>query len=470
MKAKLLTTAISGLMILNTSAVTVLTNDKVTVMGPDDVEKISAYRDHESCNVWYWLPSRYKTVGNIEHSVDQQLIKKNNDYLIGYASQLNFEIGPDIEFARYESNLKKKIAELVNSKIESGIAEEYKECKKTNANEIVLNPAVVKSVGGKKAEEEKPRRVQNRNRPFSNFQVTYPYATPNSHISPLAHFWATSYHDASSPKSKKEDNKWLNQRNGQLLGAISYDINGRELNVNSTYSVEGKYSAKFESEVKDLGCTVNGTESDNAAIGAAVGGLIAGPVGAVVGAGLFGSSETTTTVCSSKLITNMVEGKSSVFIKYDHSMSNFKNKIKNVCNDDGECHQFPLQEWVEYKMTEELIRYNLDAHAQEIRDGVFKVSFKTKDGATIFNGKQGDVLASNQFKVQIKQSTFDDINVTANIFKSDNQKVYLDQDIYAQSFFKCIQGKYNKQLRAYKERIGKGIMPIDETCLDIPWE
>ncbi|OUR92845.1 hypothetical protein A9Q84_20235 [Halobacteriovorax marinus] len=461
MKSKLAILPFLALMCSQTQAVTVLTSSKVDVL-ENQKQNLVAYRDHEACATWYWLPGVYKTSGHFNHTVVPKLIESNNQSYIGFASKMEIEVKPDFNLNKNEVKLRNKIVQHISSQIKGG-AEEYKHCTNVTPGEINLNVIPVRKMSAMKNVDSE---VTNKKGPYGAFDLSNKFDN-DTVFSPLSHFWGEIYHDASHPFSKTEDKKWKTYGEGSKVGQLIYEIKGRELNVNSSYYFTGKFSAEFESSMKNLGCNVTSTDSEDQIMGAAVGGLIGGPVGAFVGGSLFGGSSSTTSVCTYKLTTNMVSGSSDVKILFDHGKSNFNGKTKIVCNDDSQCKTFPLQQWVEYKMLEQLVQFNLDQQVQQISDGVFKTTFKAKDGAVFFNGKEGESTAGVDYKIQIKQSTFEGISISADIYRDSNENIVLSRDEYNTSMFRCVQRSYFKQLKLHKNLIGKSLIPINETCLDL---
>lgn len=468
MKKKLSMLALAGLMMASPQAVTVLTSSKVSILDGKK-ENIVAYRDHESCGSWFWRPGSYKTTGHFEHSIVPKLVvaphlsQAGNDNYIGFASQIEFEMEPDFNYQKNEAKLRSKISTYIKDHINSK-AEEFKHCKPVAPNDIVLSVIPVKKISGKRVSKKKQNDVKKET--FGGFKLSNDFGD-STVFSPLSHFWGQVFHDASAKNSQKLDEDWKNNLTGSKVGQLVYDIRGRELNVNSTYSFEGKFTAEFESSMKTLGCTTSSGSDNNEILGAAVGGLIGGPVGAFMGGSFFGGSSSETTTCTHQLTTNLINGSSNIKILFDHKKSDFKGKTKIVCNDDGECRTFALQQWVEYKMLEQLINFNLMSQVKEISDGVFDVTFTARDGSVFFNGKEGESAAAIDYKVQILQSSFDGISVAADVYKAHNDQLILDSYMYETKSFKCIQKKYFLQMIKHKSLIGKSLIPVDETCFDL---
>lgn len=462
---KFMITAVAMAGLLNQAhAVRVLTSEQASLV-KNNLEVARAYRDREACRVWYWMPRIFKTYTDARHYIDpvSVTIPKTGKVETALASKFEFGAMPQVDFNYQE--LKKHIADHVNGKLsQSEVPDDYAGCVSGNqrtvsANEIVLNVIPVRKVKGVPVNKDD----SDTSVPTYGYESLRIPMAGNGDIysSPLSKVMLDYMHDATAFSAKAKASDWATKKAGEALGDIVFDIEGVEKDVDSSYIVKGKLSAKFKSSLKKTKCDVSHTENDNAAMGAAIGAIVGGGfVGAAIGSQLFGGSETTTSVCQYNIVTEMISGDVDMRITTEHK-GHVDGKYKEVCIDD-ECKAVPLESWINAKLHAQFVMANMDIVLQKVGEQVFATT--TPKG--IFNGRDGGSSVNINIKSRLIQNTFSDVPVSSTVVKSADMGSRVDTMMFNDPIISCFRTKHWTQRALYPELGGNNFIPVDFSCVN----
>lgn len=459
---KLIISAIATMSMLNSAhAVRVLSSEQVT-LEKNGKEVARAFRDREACRAWYWMPRVYNTNTDARHYLEYVTVKIPGSQTTetGLVSQFEFGVQPLVNYTQAE--LKKKIADYVNAKISGATpSEEYRNCLTGNqtsvsASEIVLNVIPVRRVSGSTdGIDDTGARKQDHD--SLDIQMA---GNGDVYSSSLSSFNLAYKHEATDLfNSSRRAQDWEKKKSGETLGKIVFDVDAVERRIDSLYKVQGTLSAKFKSELKKTSCNVSNSESDNAAIGAAMGALVGGGfLGAAIGSQMFGGSETSTTVCSYNIVTEMVSGNVDIKIETEHK-TDMEGKFKQICIED-DCRNVPLQDWVEKKLLAQFVMANMDIVLQKTTDGVFATT--TPKGA--FNGRDGDTNVTINIENRLKENEYVDVSVNADVYKTNVMSVFSDMEMFKHPLVRCFMSRNPKQRAKYPSLGNEYFVPVDFSC------